>query len=684
MESNTSQTEAQPLATQSSSTETQLGLFKQIRRAAQIAINTLLDDYDSSSTIVIKGILQEVIKNATTCLAEVSAIGNGNDSQKSESEPNQIVNLMQICLEEVKEFKQLMKASTSLIPSFQQIQDLKKIASKAADLSQFANLTEQLSIAQFDIIDAINQIKVQSTDPKWTTTQGVSDVARAEIPGTFQASAIPVISQSKTKSISYLELAKTSERLKNMVNKSCQVFIPEFKNISAEQEKIEDQINANFVEEDKFTVSLMKKAIQSNKKFTYNFNIEQTYAPTQIEASMDHHVTWVLSEKQITRLGSSFGSKHFSSGDLATSFKVIKGIQDTRALVLGANIGASEADQTYSIKYLDGPKNFEGVANFTYRESEFFSQSKYHFIEKLGKVSDPLKPEAEKTDYWVFSTGYNSIGLLEKAEGSKFKFVSDRIQGLELDPNEVITQFLPSCLEGHSLILTKVFRVQKKEIHDLGDEQPTATFDYCNLYLVKFTPSTAKFSNQNKVNLNSELGTSQLFTHMAINFCESNDIKDISKLYLVLASSKSGESSQKSAQTLTLFELGKYFSNTVQFNFIKSLKVASSEKMGEVSSFLWLENPNKGSETQLFSLILSPHQTGTDRSYALLFKVDSKEFSEVFNTRNIFKFRLTSCSSLGSSALSTLRNHEKKDDSLVKISYDWLNPKKIDTKSVAT
>jgi len=45
----------------------------------------------------------------------------------------------------------------------------------------------------------------------------------------------------------------------------------------------------------------------------------------------------------------------------------------------------------------------------------------------LGKVSDPLKPEAENTDYWVFSTGYNSIGLLEKAEGSKFKFVSDRI-----------------------------------------------------------------------------------------------------------------------------------------------------------------------------------------------------------------------------------------------------------------
>jgi len=73
---------------------------------------------------------------------------------------------------------------------------------------------------------------------------------------------------------------------------------------------------------------------------------------------------------------------------------------------------------------------------------------------------------------------------------------------------------------------------------------------------------------------------------MAINFSGSNDIKDISKLYLVLASSKSEENSKKSGQSLTLFELGKYFSNTVQFNFIKSLKVASSEKMGEVSSLL--------------------------------------------------------------------------------------------------
>lgn len=170
---------------------------------------------------------------------------------------------------------------------------------------------------------------------------------------------------------------------------------------------------------------------------------------------------------------------------------------------------------------------------------------------------------------------------------------------------------------------------------------------------------------------------------MAINFGSANDIKDLSKFFLVLASSKPGEKNVCLEHTLTLFELGQYFSKSFQFNFIKSLKVTSSEKMGKVCSLSWINNPNQGSDHQLFSLITHPRHDGLERSYALLFKADSQKFEEVFNTRSIFKFRMACCDSLNSSVVGVLRNTEKKTDSLFKMEYNWVNAKKQENKTVA-
>lgn len=140
------------------SQENTLNLFKSIRRAAQVGINTLLDETDTSigtNTIIISGILQEIIKSATSCL---------NNTKTSSNSPTPISDVqhcresLNICLQEIESCKDTFKQIASKLPTSDQIQDFMKLSAKGSDTEKYVGLSEQINDIYFSLTDNINSL----------------------------------------------------------------------------------------------------------------------------------------------------------------------------------------------------------------------------------------------------------------------------------------------------------------------------------------------------------------------------------------------------------------------------------------------------------------------------------------------------------------------------------------------
>ena len=109
------------MSTSSQKSEQTLSTLKQIRRACQIGINALLEDFssaaqerDSNNSLVLKAILQEIIKSATESLSFYTPSNHNSDDllTNKTQETNDLhiyTQIMNICIAEINQCKSIFQ-----------------------------------------------------------------------------------------------------------------------------------------------------------------------------------------------------------------------------------------------------------------------------------------------------------------------------------------------------------------------------------------------------------------------------------------------------------------------------------------------------------------------------------------------------------------------------------------------
>lgn len=638
-----------------------LELFKSIRRASQVGINTLLSE-ESHGEIIIEGILRQIIKIASDCLMSYTT-----ENKKSEpiSDTRHCLNILGNCLKEVSECKDLFSSLGEKLPSSEQIEELLKLSSQSSAVNQYVGLNQQMNQIYFDLKDAIDGLskimmgkirnleKVKNDGGSWSNSSGKK-----------------VVSPFK-------ELSKglnTRQRLA-MMNKSIQTYIHVFENSDFRQK--EPILKLQPTKIDNLKLDISKRGINPTTNFNYQVDLNPPESSLTLSGFLGNCL-WIADSKQLTRIGSQFGNINLLTSVTHENYKCVTQVSETEAILITKKItkqNPQERDSELSIIIIVGNGEQNELTKFTQSKIGNHPPIENFFIVNLGYVASDKGQGSQKHEYWAYSSTGNTIGILQrKVSTLTFHNLGLTISGFIIGENEVIVQLQNLNIQGYFLILTKKYK-SKSDLDEVELKKnyyrPRQVIGN-SLYLFQFNPSTPELILISKFNLRKQLSSTDNFTHISVNFGLNQPENHLQKC-VILVGSVSKSVNNSTNQKLTLLELNQGTHTKYSITYKKDLAFSGNMNMGDITSLNFLQNPNKMDKDSIFVATFNSKDPLNEKGYISVVRVGGQSLREVFNLRTVLQWKIQSGFSQGSELFGLTMNKKSAKNELLRLALKWVN-----------